>query len=295
MEKTFALENIDVPTPLAARERVLKTFTAILNRTDELDSITIANLPLFQASLLFSLLSSIWMQWSWLVLPILIMTLLAMNIGYISKRSGLKSKLEASAVIFEEGSSGRTWSDPVVTTNVVYLLAAIVSATLGLHHLAFLHFLTFSGSSLYHLNREIYYFNMDHIFAMTVFFIAVYSIYDSYFNDIYYFSCALLLFPAMMFLIAYCGMPSEIAYRPCLCCRQSRLQYDKWHSIWHMVSGVGPICYSFYYAAHYPEDISFGCGCLDTQCMFPFLPVASIVASVIFNIILNVIGVAPLH
>jgi hypothetical protein len=297
MEESSPLDQIDFTSALLAAILIFEAVNAILNQCDNLErGSTSKAKPLAPAPLLFCLMSSLWLGRNSFIFPTLICCIIVTNIGYLSKRSPLKNVLALSDVKFDEGPTSRDWYDPVMSTNIIYLISSVVATAVGLNNLALLHFLTFTGSTLYHINRERYYFNMDNIFAMTSFFVGIYSIYDSFFLNLTYFTAAAVALPIMMFVIIYCGMPADIVYSStCLCCRRSSGKYDTWHSLWHVLSGLGPICYSIYYFVHHPADESLGRGYFDSKKMFAIVPVSSFLCSVCFNILTNMAGIAPLN
>jgi hypothetical protein len=120
--------------------------------------------------------------------------------------------------------------------------------------------------------------------------------YDSLFNDIVFLSIALVSIPVVCFLLVYCGLPAEIFFpTSCCCCRRGRLEYEFVHSLWHVISGVGPIAYTVYFYKYHPGDVSLGAGYLDSHGMIPTVPAISLIVSAAINVAMNIAGVAPLN
>ena len=219
-------------------------------------------------------------------------------------KSGMKFK-ETDSFYAAEGKNHvayfnrmRGVYDPVVNTNVVYLLFGLCSYFLfNQWELAVLQMFTFVGSTLYHISKEANYFNLDQTFAGGLACIFMLSLYDAYTLDFNYFmigSCVAL--PLGIFLFDYCGMPADVVYEPPFCCiRQGRLIYDQVHSLWHIVSAIAPLCCSYFYSQQFPQEhLVLGRGYFDESTMcFPKVPIYALLISLVFNIFGNAVGFLP--
>lgn len=177
--------------------------------------------------------------------------------------------------------------------------------------MAFLCFVTCVGSSIYHRNREAIYFNLDNVFATSLLVSYCWSLYMSYDSYDAYFKFGLIGIPVAIFLLAYCGMPAEIALTEktgssLFCCvRSDRPLYNSVHAVWHLASGCGPLLSVWLFAtlsqAHDRQDGSsqrMVMGSVDGLFGWPALPLVpsvALICGVLLNVTGNILGVMPME
>ncbi len=189
----------------------------------------------------------------------------------------------------------RSWHDKLVWTSAVYLVAAVFAVCLEQYQISTLCCITFIGSSLYHRNREIRYFNLDNIFATSLLVVFGWSLCSSYYINEAYFLCGVLGLPVAAFLLVYCGMPADVsldATGKC-CVRSNRPLYDSVHTLWHLLSGFGPIlsCWYFYTVRRCQSQSSEVIVVVDDPNL---MPAVAILIGLFINAAGNVAGVMPL-
>lgn len=211
----------------------------------------------------------------------------------------------------------RSWSDKLVWSSAVYGAAGLFALLEGQFQFAFIAFATCTGSTLYHLNRETRFFNLDNIFATAMMFMFLWTLYDAFSSDdnLLYLLLGGLGLPVALFLLKYCGMPADIiaadkqplrqsgsaAGDSCsgtvllaasssaltLCCiRDSREEYDLYHTLWHFASGAGPVMAVLYVSR-----------CSDSSGVMHFeqaLPYYALLLAVGINLLGNYYGIMPL-
>eukprot|EP01036_Dinobryon_divergens_P028314 gene28314-37245_t len=140
----------------------------------------------------------------------------------------------------------RDISDKLIVTSLVYLAASVYGLVKGQYEVSFLCAVTWWSSSSYHFFRESMYFNVDNIFAASLFIAFIYSLWISSGRaDLeWYTNIGTIGLVLAGFLLIYCGNPATISfdnsYSPACCIRSGRALYDNVHSIWHLISGIGP-------------------------------------------------------
>lgn len=151
------------------------------------------------------------------------------------------------------GPLERTWGDKILVSNYGYLLAGILAfISVGQTQLGIVCTITFTASKLYHLNRESRFFNLDCVFASSLLVIFSYSLVHSYNRNYEYFMMGLLGCPVAAFLLIYCGQPAEIVLNGKLShtipYKRVTLEiYDRYHTLWHLASCIGPMMTSYYF------------------------------------------------
>lgn len=199
----------------------------------------------------------------------------------------------------------RPWNHYLVTTSSVYLVASLVALIYGQVHFSFLCLVTWSGSSLYHRQRESKYFNLDNIFATSLLVIFVWSLYLSYEYSTAYFNFGIVGIPVAGFLLVYCGMPADISAltNGSVCCyvREDRPLYNVVHACWHIASGCGPIAsvFLFHHVSMSNGDLTLVMGvpssrCIDPWHWLPLVPTVALLVGVFVNMCGNAAGIMPL-
>ena len=202
----------------------------------------------------------------------------------------------------------RPLHDSNVWTNISYLLGAGYAFYCGEHHYGILNIFTFVGSTLYHAYRESVYFNLDNWFALCQMMICTWTVLHSILHGhIEMILLGIFAICVGVFLITTCGLPASIeiltdhhetslekfAMR---CCRTSLPLYDTVHSIWHLISGIGPLI-SLYYFTEYVDTknrIMGVEGSIDPWGCFPIVPTVSLTLAFILNYVGNIYGIMPL-
>lgn len=220
----------------------------------------------------------------------------------------------------------RPWTDPLVLSNGIYIIASLFAAYHYQFYLALLCCITGSFSTMYHRHRESKFFNGDHVFASSLMFIFVWSMYLAYQNkevdDFHhtYYMLGCLGMPTAFFLICACGMPAKITilqgkgessgivghFKGGLCCmRSDRPIYNYIHTLWHLFSGLGPLITVYFFAVAYKhpshdQHTVLGSNIYllnipsSTIRWFPIVPTLSLVGGIAFNAFATAIGAAPL-
>ncbi len=230
---------------------------------------------------------STWMMARQLEFGLLLTYIIAVFHPYLSRGSRLKIQ-----------SAGRTWNDKLILTSLIYLVASAISIWLEEFQIATLCLITCIGSTLYHLHREVRYFNLDNIFATSLLVIFMYSLVSSYYLNQTYFLAGVLGLPVAAFLLVYCGMPADVtmdASGTC-CTRSSRPLYDSVHTLWHLVSGTGPVLSAWYfYSLRAQGERQFddvdGAGLWEGAAI---MPAVAVLVGVCINVVGNIAGVMPL-
>ncbi|CAM9879980.1 unnamed protein product, partial [Choristocarpus tenellus] len=136
----------------------------------------------------------------------------------------------------------RPLSDMLVWTSFVYGVSSLYGFFVGQYTLGFVQAGVTIGSTLFHLNRETKFFNLDNIFATSLFLIMGWGLYLSLQNRIWWFVGVVGGFsPVAMSFILRCGMPGLICKHDCghRMYRKSNPQYEFLHMLWHVSSGIG--------------------------------------------------------
>lgn len=210
----------------------------------------------------------------------------------------------------------RSWHHHFMTSSLIYLGGAIAAAICGYHYMTFLCSLTVLGSMLYHRHREGQFFNMDNIFATNKLFLWIYVIAHAFDHWFDFAIMGVLSWPLFAGVFIYCGDPSEIiSFAPTegkpaasassisllegLCCtRNDRPIYLVWHTVWHLISGMGPILSVIYLhffpltEEHHPYLASMTpWGITPEQCLFIY----TLGLSIAGNIFLNFLSIGPMR
>jgi hypothetical protein len=122
------------------------------------------------------------------------------------------------------------------------------------------------------------------------------------------FTLGALGLPVAAFLIVYCGMPADIKINQhtglvstseystygsavlYMCCiRSGRELYDTVHTMWHIASGLGPLLAIWYFDYVKNKDAN------TYEFATNVLPVASVGAAVVVNVLGNIFDIMPLQ
>ena len=202
-------------------------------------------------------------------------------------------------IVRSPGILPRDWSDRLVTTSLVYFVSFVLGVWYGFYKFAFLCLITTVGSSIYHRHRESKYFNLDNVFASSLMVFFVHSLVSSYTHNETYFLLGMLGLPVAVFLLVYCGMPSDVipmstdkstdklSQTSYFCClRTDRPLYNFVHVLWHLASGVGPIISMWYFNSLQVRGI--------TDPYINILPELGVLCGVLVNLCGCSAGVMPL-
>ncbi|CAM9097112.1 unnamed protein product, partial [Heterosigma akashiwo] len=129
---------------------------------------------------------------------------------YLLKPSILRRDKSIGVNLTEE-DLWRPISDPLVYTSLLYALPGLYALYYNMPFLGILHLYTSFGSTMFHLTRETMFFNWDNIGAMALMLIACFGFYLSLGTDMIWTAAAITGLPIGAFLLAYCGMPGELA------------------------------------------------------------------------------------
>ncbi len=197
----------------------------------------------------------------------------------------------------------RKWWDKLIWTSAVYFIAGVFALCLDEYEISTLCFVTFSGSTLYHRNREIKFFNLDNIFATSLLVIYSCSLASSFSVCKEYFLLGVFGLPVAAFLLVYCGMPADVALNSTgsVCTRNGRSLYDNIHTLWHVVSGIGPVMSVWYlYSIKNGDSFLVGVPTLvdSTHWYTSFdssiMPTVAVGIGVVINLAGNIAGIMPL-
>jgi len=217
----------------------------------------------------------------------------------------------------------RLWIDKLVITSTVYALASVYALVSNQNQFSLMCLMTSIGSTLYHLSSETMYFNLDNIFATSLFLVFLYTLVSSYYHHEMYFHLGMVGLPVSLFLLVHCGMPADIVINYCsedsnrikYCTRTNRHHYELLHNVWHLASCVGPFMTIWYmnyietqilvneddvdegFAAYNADSdqvtfTSIG-SMVHTTDIFKYLHYISILISILINVICNYVGIMP--
>lgn len=218
---------------------------------------------------------------------------------YLSRKSRLSE-------LYQPALSRRKWTDKLITTSYIYLIAGLCAFCLGDINVGTLCSITCIGSCLYHRNREVRFFNLDNIFATSLLAVFCYALMSAYYLCEVFFLTGVLGAPIAAFLLVYCGMPADVTIdNSGLCCtRKGRPIYDIIHTLWHIVSGLGPIVAVFYFYALRTKQFRFllipsSAELTTTQLAWAevdpvWMPASALCVGVIINVAGNLAGIMPL-
>lgn len=172
-----------------------------------------------------------------------------LNIAYASVIFSPYLCRESRLSAFCPRPSPRHVCDKLILSSAMYFIAFVLAMYNGIYYIGTLCFATALGSTMYHRNREIKFFNLDNIFATSLLAFYCWSLTSAYYYNEVVFLIGTLGMPVAGFLLVYCGMPAEVIFtspsHDC-CIRKSRPLYDNIHTLWHLFSGLGPIVVMWY-------------------------------------------------
>jgi len=213
----------------------------------------------------------------------------------------------------------RPWNDRLVITSSIYALASVYALTSKQYQFSMMCLMTSIGSTLYHLNNETMYFNLDNIFATSLLFIFIYTLVSSYYHHEIYFHMGVVGLPVSLFLLIHCGMPADIVINYCTedknrikyCTRMKLVHYELLHNLWHLASGIGPFMVVWYMdyikiqniinvdgndvasTAGSAQVYLISIGSME-QVILKYLHSTSIIISVLINVVSNYVGIMPI-
>ncbi len=229
-------------------------------------------------------------------LCILLLHFIVWFLPYLSEQSRLSGLLGKPSL--------RSWQDKLIVTSLIYLAAAIFAIYLGENYIATLCTFTCAGSVLYHRNYEMRFFNLDNIFATSLVVVFSYTLLSAFYVCQEFFIAGVLGLPLASFLLVYCGMPADITLNEdnSCCVRKSRPMYDMVHTLWHLVSGAGPLLSVLYFHSLRSGQHSLLGFAMERSPSHPqwsasdafAMALSAVCAGVLVNVAGNLIGIMPL-
>jgi len=155
-------------------------------------------------------------------------------------------------------------------------------------------------SASYHYHYEAIYFNADNILATSIGVIYLRTLYISFIyyhdNELLCISGTLGLFIAA-FLLVYCGMPAIITIKSDCCIRSINPFYAFIHTIWHIISSLGPLFSILITQYLKNNNIVSSNSILGSDYyildLFPLWPTISILIGTLLNCFGNIFGIMP--
>jgi hypothetical protein len=232
----------------------------------------------------------IWLNLNQFIFSFVVISSISIFSNYLSKESEF---------IQFVGLKKRKWNDLLVLTSLAYFIDAIFAYYHARYNLSLICFITFIGSSLYHRNREMKYFNLDSIFATSLLIIYIYTFYTSEieFDTLHCIGILSLAIAIVAFIL--CGMPAQILIDEitgCCCGRVDRFVYNKYHAIWHILSSLAPVLSILYINS---IEKSLNKEDIDALNNFEFvfniqLPIIAVLFGIVLNVSGNIKGFMPL-
>ncbi|TMW56802.1 hypothetical protein Poli38472_006812 [Pythium oligandrum] len=135
----------------------------------------------------------------------------------------------------------RDWQDGLMFSNLVYLLAGLISLSCGQYFCALFQIGAAIASSLFHRSKETKYLLVDAIISSTLaivfIFFAVHTVKNEWYGIL---GVKLIQGASCTFTWLYCGLPGGA-------------RYEKWHQRWHYVSGITTMTTTFFLTMYMPE------------------------------------------
>ncbi|CAM9813719.1 unnamed protein product [Discosporangium mesarthrocarpum] len=187
-------------------------------------------------------------------------------------------------------------SDMLVWTSLIYAAPCVYGIYTHQYGVAVLQFAVTVGSSLFHLTRETKFFNLDNIFATSLLVTTAWSIYLAARDGIWWYMAVIGTGgPLAVTFIVVCGMPGLICQHPSGhgLCRKSNPDYDFYHMLWHLSSGIGTLVTVHFFELYYPDKEAGG-GWFACFPDLPVVPTVSLTIAAAINIYGNTIKLMPL-
>ena len=192
--------------------------------------------------------------------------------------------------------------DKLVVTSFSYALVGILAVYYNEPIFAIMLVFTSICSATYHYHYEGIYFNADNILATSVAVIFIRTLILSFMyyddNEILCITGTVGLFIAA-FLLVYCGMPAVITELNGCSVRNINPAYALIHSVWHLISGFGPLFSILTLQNLKQNDIISKSSILGSDYyildFFPFWPTVSILIGILVNGLGNSMGIMPVN
>ncbi|CAN0000233.1 unnamed protein product [Hapterophycus canaliculatus] len=157
--------------------------------------------------------------------------------------------------------------------------------------------MTTIGSTLFHLTRETKFFNLDNVFATSLLSTTAWGFFLAVKHQIWWYVAVVGLGgPLAIFCILRCGMPGLVCRHPTGhgLCRRSNPEYDFFHMLWHLSSGVGTLVSIHYFEVNFPAEEAGG-GWFYYFPDVPVVPTVALAVGALINFYGNHVGVMPLE
>ncbi|CAM9745871.1 unnamed protein product [Pylaiella littoralis] len=199
--------------------------------------------------------------------------------------------------LLEAGDKSRPMTDMLVWTSLVYCVPSVYGLYAHQYGIAAIQLMTTIGSTLFHLTRETKFFNLDNIFATSLLSTTVWGFYLAVRHGIWWYAATIGFGgPFAVFCIVRCGMPGLICAHPTGhgLCRRSNPEYDFFHMLWHLSSGLGTLISIHYFEVNFPAEEAGG-GWFYYFPDVPVVPTVALAVSALINCYGNRVGVMPLE
>ncbi|KAJ0396743.1 hypothetical protein P43SY_009698 [Pythium insidiosum] len=135
----------------------------------------------------------------------------------------------------------REWKDGLMFSNLVYVLAGLISLSCGQYFCALFQMGAAVASTMFHRSKETRFLLVDALISSTLAIVFIFFAAHTLRNEWYGILAIKLVQGALcVFTWIYCGLPGGA-------------RYDKWHARWHYVSGVTTITTTCFLALYLPE------------------------------------------
>ncbi|CBJ26889.1 conserved unknown protein [Ectocarpus siliculosus] len=199
--------------------------------------------------------------------------------------------------LLETGDKRRPLTDMLVWTSFVYCLPSVYGLYAHQYGIAGLQLMTTIGSTLFHLTRETKFFNLDNVFATSLLSTTAWSLYLGVTHGVWWYVVVIGLGgPFAIFCIVRCGMPGLVCRHPAGSglCRRSNPEYDFFHMLWHLSSGLGTLITIHFFEVYFPAEEAGG-GWFYFFPDVPVVPTVALALSALINLYGNRVGVMPLE
>lgn len=135
----------------------------------------------------------------------------------------------------------REWQDGLLFSNLVYLLAGLISLSCGQYFCALFQCGAAVASTLFHRSKETKYLLVDVVVSSTLAIVFVFFAMHTVKNEWWGVLAVKLIQGAMcIFTWLYCGLPGG-------------KRYELWHQRWHYVSGITTMTTTLFLSMYMPD------------------------------------------
>lgn len=212
-------------------------------------------------------------------------------------RSSKYRRDSALGCVLEASDKRRSLTDMLVWTSFVYVLPSVYGLYAHQYGIAALQLMTTIGSTLFHLTRETKCFNLDNVFATSLLLTTVWALFLAATQGVWWYVAVVGLGgPFAIFCIVRCGMPGLVCRHPSGhgLCRMSNPEYDFFHMLWHLSSGLGTLISIHYFEVNFPAEEAGG-GWFHYFPDIPVVPTVCLAISALINLYGNRVGMMPLE